>query len=197
MNSKSSTTAVQPTCSREQALKYATVLFGCYRRGDAESPEIYINAAVSVMTCYSETIVRSITDPRSGLPSTSKFLPTIFEIRAACDAKIKPLIDAEKRMKTERENAADRPKESTPEDAARRKAFIAKWREDMEAQRQVSDGTPLHEMDARKIKSPELKQAVLDAHEAHLAQIAERSRETPIAVGPDLQKWMREQGYPR
>lgn len=63
----------------------AARLLGCYRTGDANDPEAYITAVVSVLVRYPPQIVREVTEPATGLPSRLKWLPTIAEIREECE----------------------------------------------------------------------------------------------------------------
>jgi hypothetical protein len=63
-------------------------MFACYRRDEATDPEIYCAAIASILgDGYSLEVVEYVTDPRTGLPSTQKFLPTVAEVRSACDAR--------------------------------------------------------------------------------------------------------------
>lgn len=72
-------------CSPAVLADRARVLVGCYRQGEAADPEVYLAALAAIMAEYPEDIVRVVTDPRSGLPSRSKWLPTVCEVRAECD----------------------------------------------------------------------------------------------------------------
>jgi hypothetical protein len=67
------------------AVARAKVLAGCYRKDDAADPETYAMALAAVLSEYSLDIVRQVTDPRSGLPSRSQWLPTVKEVRDACE----------------------------------------------------------------------------------------------------------------
>lgn len=60
-------------------------MFGCYRKAEASDPEIYAAATASVLAEYSEEVVDYVTDPRTGLPSRSQWLPSVFEVRKACN----------------------------------------------------------------------------------------------------------------
>lgn len=63
-------------------------MFACYRKDDANNPETYCAAAAAILgDGYSREIVDYVTDPRTGIPSRLKFLPTVAEIRDACDAR--------------------------------------------------------------------------------------------------------------
>lgn len=78
--------------STNQHLAYASqraeVLFGCYRRGDANSPERYVAAISAVLSLYDEDLIREVTDPRTGISTSEKhmsFLPNSGELKVYCD----------------------------------------------------------------------------------------------------------------
>src|SRR4051812_17879854 len=79
--------------STNQRLSYATkraeVLFGCYRRGDANNPDGYVAAIAAVLTLYDFEIMRDVTDPRTGIQTTEKFaafMPNAGELKIYCEA---------------------------------------------------------------------------------------------------------------
>jgi len=82
-----------------EAKKGASRLLGCYRTGDANDPETYISAVVSVLSRYEIEIIKTVTEPATGLPAKLKWLPSIAEIREECD-----ILAARKRRVIEREN---------------------------------------------------------------------------------------------
>jgi hypothetical protein len=86
----------------------ATRLFGCYRASDANDPRTYIAAATATLACYPEPIVRLVCDPVSGLPSQDKWLPSIAEIRVACDRLMAPAHAQERRDRVRSETLARR-----------------------------------------------------------------------------------------
>jgi hypothetical protein len=67
------------------ARRYARLLLGCYRAGDANDPEVYVAAVVAVLSNFPTDIVRSVCDPVRGLPSQTKWLPTVAEVVEACN----------------------------------------------------------------------------------------------------------------
>ena len=69
----------------ELAVSKARQLFGCFRGGDANDPETYVAAISAVLAQYAPHVVHSVCDPRTGLPSESNFLPTVKEVRDACE----------------------------------------------------------------------------------------------------------------
>jgi len=84
-------------CPTSVAAERATLLTGCYRKGDAEDPEIYSIALISVLSNYPEDVVRLVTDPRTGIAGQSQWLPTIAEVRHACENAMMPRRLAEER----------------------------------------------------------------------------------------------------
>lgn len=65
------------------------MLFGCYRRGDANDPETYVRSIALVLALYDPEIVREVTDPRTGIMTTEKymsFMPNAGELKVYCEA---------------------------------------------------------------------------------------------------------------
>jgi hypothetical protein len=78
--------------SMNQRLAYASqraeVLFGCYRRGDANDPERYVAAIAAVLSDYDFDLMKEVTDPRTGICSTEKFMtfmPNAGELKVYCE----------------------------------------------------------------------------------------------------------------
>jgi hypothetical protein len=67
------------------ATKYAKILLGCYRTGEANDPEVYASAVTHILAQYPEDIMRSVSDPLTGLPSKIEWLPKLKEVLAACE----------------------------------------------------------------------------------------------------------------
>jgi hypothetical protein len=73
------------------------LLFGQYRRGDANDPETYVAAVAAVLSCYSNDTIREATDPRTGISATEKFaafMPNPGEVKLFCDDLNKPGLEA-------------------------------------------------------------------------------------------------------
>ena len=70
--------------------RYAKILLGCYRTGDANDPAIYSGAIIAVLSDYPLDVVAACVDPRTGLPAQSKWLPTVAEIKDFCEARMRP-----------------------------------------------------------------------------------------------------------
>lgn len=105
---------------REELTNYAAerakILFGCYRTGDANDPETYVAAITAVLAQYPENIITQVTHPITGLPSNGKgWLPTVKEVRDACDAAYEPIIQNELRLKRVKEQIEQREREERRE----------------------------------------------------------------------------------
>jgi hypothetical protein len=82
------------------------ILIGCYRKGEADNPEVYTTALAAILEGYPESVVRFVTDPRTGLPGRSNWLPTIAEARGACETAMKPIREEAERERRKRERGA-------------------------------------------------------------------------------------------
>lgn len=100
------------------AAERARLLFGCYRRGEANDPETYAAAVAAVLAEYPEDTIRHVTDPRTGLPSnpptdpktgrTYTGLPDVGHVRAACEKHHGPVRRAREYEAAERRQLAER-----------------------------------------------------------------------------------------
>lgn len=70
----------------EEVKKRAAYMLGCYRRGDANDPEVYATAIIGTLMCFPIEVVREVTDPVFGMPARFKWLPTIAEVREESEA---------------------------------------------------------------------------------------------------------------
>jgi hypothetical protein len=91
-------------------------LLSCYRKGDAVNPDIYLQAIILVLTRYPTDIVFDVTDPLSGIAGKSVWLPSVAEVKAACDEAMGPILRAAERKRIEDENSALRAQREIPED---------------------------------------------------------------------------------
>lgn len=100
--------------SDNQSLRIATAKSGvakmmdCYRATLApQGPDTYIAAAVALLTRYPNHVIVAVTDPVTGIPSKMKWLPTLADIKEACDA-LMPSAEIAKMQKQAREQIAER-----------------------------------------------------------------------------------------
>lgn len=71
------------------AASRAKLLFGCYRRGDANDPDIYVAAMAAVLARYDADLIREVTDPNTGIQTREKFMtfmPNAGELKVHCEA---------------------------------------------------------------------------------------------------------------
>lgn len=63
----------------------ARVLLGCYRKGEANDPQMYSAAVSALLAQYSRYVIEQVTHPLSGLASRTDWMPTLKELKAACE----------------------------------------------------------------------------------------------------------------
>lgn len=70
----------------------AKVLFGCYRRGEANDPERYVASIAAVLACYDAELIREVTDPRTGISTHHdedddfrRFMPNSGQLKSYCE----------------------------------------------------------------------------------------------------------------
>lgn len=89
-------------------------LTGAYRKGEAEDATTYARSIALVLSDYPLEIVQRVTDPRIGLQSRSQWLPTVAEVKTACEAEMRPIREAERRRRIAQERYADRATQALP-----------------------------------------------------------------------------------
>lgn len=62
-------------------------LFGSFRKGEANDPETYVAAVLTVLMDYSDAVVNEVCHPGRGLPARCDFLPTMKELKDACEGE--------------------------------------------------------------------------------------------------------------
>ena len=85
------------------ATERTLLLLGCYRRSDVGDPEIFTRAVIAVFMRYPESVVVPVTEPATGLPAKLKWLPSIAEIREACERAMEPILRQRERERIEDE----------------------------------------------------------------------------------------------
>lgn len=81
------------------AAERARLLLGCYRTGDANDPATYVAAITAILARYPEGIITVVTHPATGLPSKKGWLPTVKEVRDACEHEMEPIREEDARLK--------------------------------------------------------------------------------------------------
>jgi hypothetical protein len=109
------------------------LLFGQYRRGDANDPDVYVASVAAILADYPADTIRYVTDPRTGIagnPINPNWTgpPDIADVKRACERHYGPMRRAINtkaainRQFAEREKMAigDRSKRPTYEELVRR-----------------------------------------------------------------------------
>ena len=52
---------------------------------------MFAGGVIAVLSDYPVAVVRRVVDPRHGIPSRSKWLPTIAELKEACELEMAPI----------------------------------------------------------------------------------------------------------
>ena len=73
------------------AAERALLMFGCYRKGDANDPETYTMAITAILRKFPIDVIKRVTDPADGIPSKFKWMPNPAEVREECEAAEKTL----------------------------------------------------------------------------------------------------------
>ena len=60
------------------------MLFQCYRKDEVHDSEVYVAAVAATLSEWPKAVIDYVTDPRTGIPSESKWVPNVAEVRAAC-----------------------------------------------------------------------------------------------------------------
>ena len=87
----SGTPSLSESDRRSRASRCVSIMAACYRRDDAVDAEVYAAAMVAVLMEYPIEIVEHVTDPRTGLPRSLKWLPSVAEVAEACDHRLEAI----------------------------------------------------------------------------------------------------------
>jgi len=91
-----------------EAAERAAFLLCCFRRGEANDPVIYVRAIAMVFEGFPNDIVESVTHPLTGLPGRIDYPPTPKQVKEACDALMKPILERERWERISEEQLAER-----------------------------------------------------------------------------------------
>lgn len=160
-------------CSPEMAVKRGRLLLGCYRKGEAGDPDVFMAALVIVLQKYPESVVVAVTDPKGGLSSKQTFLPSIAEVTAACEAKMAPIYAYRRRVAADAARAAEGPVTRSLEEMADRAAVMARMRENFP---EIYGGPQ---------KPPK------EFYDEKLREAAAHSIKTPPVIGIHLERWIK------
>jgi hypothetical protein len=112
--------------------KYATerarLLFGQYRRGDANDPDIYVASVAAILADYPTETIRYVTDPRTGIaanPINPNWTgpPDIADVKRACEKHCGPTRRSAEREAAIRQQLDERKALPAPEERAKRPTY--------------------------------------------------------------------------
>lgn len=63
------------------------MMYACYRKDEAHNPEVFSAAVAAILTDYPREVIEYVTDPRTGLPGSSKWPPQPSEVKEACESR--------------------------------------------------------------------------------------------------------------
>ena len=89
-----------PPITAEQASyasERARLLFGFYRKGDANDPDAYVAGITAILAEYEPEVIRRVTDPRQGIAREVNWMPTLAEVSKACNSA-KATVEAERKL---------------------------------------------------------------------------------------------------
>lgn len=110
----STTTGQDETLLKIYAAERSRLLFGCYRKGDANDPDTYVAAITAVLSRYPRDVIKAVTHPAKGLPVRTNFLPTVKEVYDACEEIVQPRRKADARKKRIEKQLAERAETDRP-----------------------------------------------------------------------------------
>lgn len=94
------------------AAQRARLMFGCFRKGEANDPDTYVAAITATLARFPEEIITAVTHPTSGLPIQEEWLPSVRRVYLACTEAWQPIKAAAQRDQRIAEQLAERTKNS-------------------------------------------------------------------------------------
>jgi hypothetical protein len=80
-----------PRMTELEALEQVREFLGSFRRGELIDPVIFGRNMAKIFTCYPRQIALVVCDPVKGMPSMQDWIPSLAQVKAACDAEIAQL----------------------------------------------------------------------------------------------------------
>ena len=74
-------------------------MLDCWRTGGANNPEVFVTAVAATLARYPDQVIYDVTDPTTGLPVQVTWMPSVKEVRDACEKAYRPIVENEARLK--------------------------------------------------------------------------------------------------
>ena len=84
------------------------LLFGSFRKADADNAEVFSAGCVRLFANYQPDIVAYVVDPLTGLPGRSEWLPSLRAVKQALDERHDEIARIERFQAIEQQQLADR-----------------------------------------------------------------------------------------
>jgi hypothetical protein len=164
------------------------LIFSCYRKDEAHDAQTYAQAVMLVLSDYPKSVVDHVIDPRTGILGTLKWLPTMAEIKEACETAYQRVCrDAERAKRIAAQLAERETNRDDPEAIARRQELAAAWLQRTDEKAKAFGQKPKTQLTAEE------KNALLD----HARVIAAGLNEGMITLSDELREIMRQQDESR
>jgi hypothetical protein len=90
------------------ALQRAKTMLDFWRTGSANNTDTYLTAVAAILARYPEQVIYSVTSPTDGLPVQLTWMPSLKEVKDACEKEMEPIHRREREAKLVAETLADR-----------------------------------------------------------------------------------------
>jgi hypothetical protein len=134
------------TCEPVKAKVFSLNLLGSYRSSEVDDPKVYVTNAAAVLCRYPEWVAAQVCGPGTGIQTRQKWLPTVSELREACEAAVAEHQARERRAQLARHRVLiDTPYGPKPEAEAEkpsqeaRDRAIAHWEQNVRPTLQVQE----------------------------------------------------------
>lgn len=127
-----------PKAGPAPAAKAATQLLSFYPAQTPNSPKEYTAAVISLLAEYPSEVIDVVCDPRRGLATRCKFLPTVAELTEALESEMEPHRQAWRR---ERELQRSLPRYEAPKRSQEEIDRVVKLAADTKNKLQGDDAT--------------------------------------------------------
>lgn len=92
----------------DYAIERTAQMFGCFRKGEANDPKMYTAGVAKTLVNFDEVVIEYVTSIDTGMPAKQDFLPTIHEVRVACEDRASFLQRQIEREEQARKQLAER-----------------------------------------------------------------------------------------
>jgi hypothetical protein len=143
------------SCEPVKAKMFSLNILGSYRNSDVDDPKIYVTNAAAVLCRYPELVAAEVCAPGSGIQARQKWLPTVSELREACEAALAEHQARERRaMLAKHRVLIDTPHGPQPEAEAEKPSQEARDRAVAHWQQAVRPSLQTQEVTADRIGEP-------------------------------------------